>query len=61
MKVKFINIPNDVKIIYKKKGVKVGDIVDLPKARAESYIKRKMAKAYVEEDVKKEVKGKSNK
>ncbi|WP_163530889.1 hypothetical protein [Halobacillus ihumii] len=54
MKVKFIEVKHDEIFVKDKKKIKVGDIVDLPKDRAESFIARGKAEKFKEQPKKKE-------
>lgn len=40
MKIKFVSINHDEKFVHNKKYVNVGDVIDLPKDRAEYFIAR---------------------
>ncbi|WP_033829097.1 hypothetical protein [Bacillus andreraoultii] len=40
MKIKFVKIDVGEKLLYEGKEVKVGDVIDLPKERADYYIGR---------------------
>jgi len=60
MKVKFIQINHDEIFVHNNKVVNVGDIVDLPKERAEHYVARGKAEV-VKEAPKKSKKKNSNK
>lgn len=48
MKIRFTEIENGKKIVHNKKYVNVGDIVELPKARAEHYVSQGQAEVVKE-------------
>lgn len=52
MKIKILKIEVGTKLLYKKKEVKVGEVIDLPKERAEHYIKKGIAEAVKDEPTK---------
>lgn len=48
MKIKFVKITHDEKFVHNKKTVNVGDVIDLPKARAEYFVNRGIAEVVKE-------------
>lgn len=60
MKVKVVNIETGTKLVYKGKAVKIGDVLDLPKDRAEYYVAKGLMEV-VKEKSKKQNDGSENK
>lgn len=60
MKVKVVKIEKGTKLVYKGKTVKIGDVLDLPKDRAEYYVAKGLMEV-VKEKSKKQNDGSENK
>jgi hypothetical protein len=60
MKVKFVKIDVGTKLVHNGKVVNVGDILDLPKDRAEHYISKGNAEEVKEKSTKKNRKEKDS-
>lgn len=54
MKIKFVSIRKDERFVHKNKPVNIGDVIDIPKERAEELIARGKAEAVKEAPKKKD-------